>query len=486
MTTTNMDAGLNRNSNLAQITFHDSGGCIKNDSTVYQLILEKSWNAVVEHCRVAPEEAKQWIMQESDNDSWRRLPLHEACIRQATINVVRALVDAYPFAAQCLDHSARLPLHHACFHGCSIEVIRLLVGVYPSGLVKKDVFGKTPLVLAESSSSIEDKSLIMDTLIKGPAECIIKFHRSIWEKEQKALLSTLHNEFHRERSALEYKLMNLSEDFKNQTALAEMEVWMKNVNIAHLNTVILELNTQVESLAAVEKTLRERMKETEDKFSNLIFTSDVTAKNQLKKIQEQANTIASLEADIEELNKTVILMTAKVNVKEGPDLISSKPKICRTMGENNNVEELYQQETWQERQHPSNSYVLALGESSALYEEKEKEIETLQEQSRNMNVKYEETINLLKRSELEKESLKKELDNLKRKLVGKENAITFMKETSMINGSSSLPKVENETKENEKISTRKLAYYLLSVRRIIHSSWLLRTVRNLLLSTRLL
>jgi hypothetical protein len=470
---------------MAQITFHKSGGCMKNDSTVYRLILEKSWNAVVEQCRVAPEEAKQWIMQESDNDSWRRLPLHEACIRQATINVVRALVDAYPFAAQCLDHSARLPLHHACFHGCSIEVIRLLVGVYPSGLVKKDVFGKTPLVLAESSSLIEDKSLIMDTLIKGPAECIVKFHRSIWEKEQLALLSTLHNEFHRERTALEYKIMNLSEDFKNQTALAEKEVQMKNINIAYLNKVILELNTQVESLAAVEKTLTESMKETEDKFSNLVFTSDVTAKKQYKKIKEQANTIASLEANIEELKKTVNLMAAKVNEKEGPDMRSAKQNICKSTGENMNVEELYQRETWQERQHLRDSSVLALAQGSALYEKKEKEIEKLQEHSRNMNLKYEETINLLKRSELEKESLKQELDNLQRKLAGKGNTITYMKGTSMTNGNSSLPKLEKEVEEDEKYSARKLAYYLLSVRRMIHSSLLLRTVRNLLLLTRL-
>jgi hypothetical protein len=99
--------------------------------------------------------------------------------------------------------------------------------------VKKDVFGKTPLVLAESSSLIEDKSLIMDTLIKGPAECIVKFHRSIWEKEQLALLSTLHNEFHRERTALEYKIMNLSEDFKTQHPSRIISCRRENVNGKH-------------------------------------------------------------------------------------------------------------------------------------------------------------------------------------------------------------------------------------------------------------
>ncbi len=51
------------------------------------------------------------------------------------------------------------------------------------------------------------------------------------------------------------------------------------------------------------------IKERKDNFSKLMLASDVTTKRSLKKIQDQANTIAHLEADIGVLNKAIIVVT---------------------------------------------------------------------------------------------------------------------------------------------------------------------------------
>ncbi len=103
----------------------------------------------------------------------------------------------------------------------------------------------------------------------------------------------------------------------------------------------------------------------------------------------------------------------------------------------------------------------------------------MHKQIRNRNVIYEGTINSLKTSELEQESLKQELDNVKENLVRKENVITFREETSRNDCQSSTLSLRQGMNEDENYCTRRLAIYLLSLRRLIHRSLLPRTVRKM-------
>lgn len=468
----------------AEVAVGESENYIKHASTLYQLILEGSWDAVIEQCRLAPKEAKQWVIR-GDIDSWRRLPLHEACIRQANVDVVKALVEAFPLAAKSFDHSARLPLHHACFHGCSVEVIRVLVGAYPTGLEKKDVFEKTPLILAGSSSS-KNKSLIMETLMKGPAECIIEGHRYKWEKEQQALLSSLHEEFHQERAAIEHKLKTLTEDSKRQAYLAEKEILKKNSNIDELNKVIFDLNGQVEALTNMEKNLRSNIKEMEDRFSNLCVTNHIASKKQQDTILHQTNTIASLEAHIEECNKNVADMSRKMQEKHASDAKFTKQitELRATVLELKTKEDTLHQEITKYRADltASRREVLALVQKSEKFNEREQEMEAvlnnvtkeleaakesntllqegniaLQEQINNMTITHQEALgsstDMHKQLEVEKNTLQEEVENLQKELEERETAIKFMEQSATSDRETSAKRIQELEDQLRDMST---------------------------------
>ena len=66
-----------------------------------------------------------------DNDI--KLPLHYAAEKQAPLEVIKALVEAYPEGAKEKDEDQMLPLHYAAQAQAPLEVIKALVEAYPEG-----------------------------------------------------------------------------------------------------------------------------------------------------------------------------------------------------------------------------------------------------------------------------------------------------------------------------------------------------------------
>jgi len=272
---------------------------IKSVSTLYRLVMECSWDALIERCKIAPEEAKQWVVRGSV-ESWRRLPLHEACIRQAGIEVIDALLVAFPLAAKSFDHSARLPIHHACFHGCSTEVVKKLMIAYPNGTEKKDVFEKTPVIIAESSSS-KNKSEVVEILMKGAVECIIEEYRTKWEKDQGELLSKIREDFNQEKAAYETKIRSLTGEAKIHAHNCAKDLKVKNASIEELRKTVFDLSVRLKVSTGLETELKEKNKEMEERFSKLCANTHISSKKQQDKIKKQAEDIISKESKIVQL-----------------------------------------------------------------------------------------------------------------------------------------------------------------------------------------
>jgi hypothetical protein len=197
-------------------------GYIKKSPLLYQLIIGNSWEAVIKRCKSHPAESKQWLVRENEK-SWCRLPLHEACVRGASAEVIDALLEANPDAAKSPDHSSRLPLHHACFYGCSTGVVKKLICAYTEGISKKDIYNKSPMTIAESSSS-KNKNEIINILLRDPLIILVEEYRSKWEQEQELLLSDLRSGFDKERSKYEMKIRSLSSQMKEQWNKYEEEI----------------------------------------------------------------------------------------------------------------------------------------------------------------------------------------------------------------------------------------------------------------------
>jgi len=93
--------------------------------------------------------AQQWVI----NAGTRRLPLHEACVRQPKTEIVYTLLDLYPKGAKAKDSNGRHPIHHACVHGASADVICQLLDAFPESGDAKDNWGKTSKVYALNTAT---------------------------------------------------------------------------------------------------------------------------------------------------------------------------------------------------------------------------------------------------------------------------------------------------------------------------------------------
>ena len=80
-----------------------------------------------------------------------KLPLHEACRGNLEFSVVNALISVYPESVKVKNNSQTLPLYHACEnprHGACIDTIKVIIKAYPEALMTKQscrIFGLTAL-----------------------------------------------------------------------------------------------------------------------------------------------------------------------------------------------------------------------------------------------------------------------------------------------------------------------------------------------------
>jgi ankyrin repeat protein len=97
-----------------------------------------------------------------------QLPLHLACTKVASGDVIRALIKAYPSSLKnrCID--GNLPLHYACRDKSSVEVIQVLIELFPNSICTSNYRGRLPIHLAcyNLYKTTVDKITVVDTLIQ--------------------------------------------------------------------------------------------------------------------------------------------------------------------------------------------------------------------------------------------------------------------------------------------------------------------------------
>jgi len=126
-----------------QSTTHSSG-ISRSTEALRNLIYLQQWTDVVSVCTYNPHEAKV-------TDRSGDLPLHEACLRGAPLNVIESLLSAYPYGVRQKGFCGRLPLHYAVYNKYnkpSLDNIYLLLLNFPEGISTVDVDGYLPIHLA--------------------------------------------------------------------------------------------------------------------------------------------------------------------------------------------------------------------------------------------------------------------------------------------------------------------------------------------------
>jgi predicted Fe-S protein YdhL (DUF1289 family) len=151
-------------------------------------LLRKDWETALTVILHSPHWAKRVNFREG-------FPLHLAIQRGAPVEVVTALLEAYPDATTIRNYSNDLPCHSACYAGISSEGMKMLLRCSPDAGDVITGCGRTPmqrLKIDKWNYFADEKEQVMNDL---------KQHPSYWKsKEQQALLQRALEETDRRRS----------------------------------------------------------------------------------------------------------------------------------------------------------------------------------------------------------------------------------------------------------------------------------------------
>lgn len=144
-------------------------------SPLFMAIENGKWESALEIVEDSPEQVKLWVLSTGTVETtfnwslWRRLPLHEACRRQAPAWLVAALISAHPLSAREPTQFGELPLHLAVECGASPSVVNLLLVSHWVGVVTTDRSGRTPLEILNENEMLdrEDHEIVVDSLRRG-------------------------------------------------------------------------------------------------------------------------------------------------------------------------------------------------------------------------------------------------------------------------------------------------------------------------------
>ena len=139
-------------------------------NSLFKLLKDLKWKSAASRSVEFPEEPCRWVVKYDERNIkmlWKRLPIHEACIRQPTPEVVAALLDANPSGASAKDNQGRTPLHYAVIHGAHIDVVHLLMHAAYDVATEKDFFYKLPKDYAHTTTFTHKTEVIAALTLKS-------------------------------------------------------------------------------------------------------------------------------------------------------------------------------------------------------------------------------------------------------------------------------------------------------------------------------
>jgi ankyrin repeat protein len=160
----------------------------KHPEGLRKALTEKDWESALTVILHSPHYTKR-------RNTIQDLPLHVALYAGAPIEVVAALLEAYPDATKTRNYIGNLPCHYAYKFGTSSEGMKMLLRCNPDAASVRNDRGETPMnciKYRQWKSFAEEQEQVTNDL---------KQHPSYWKsKEQQALLQSAFEETNRRRS----------------------------------------------------------------------------------------------------------------------------------------------------------------------------------------------------------------------------------------------------------------------------------------------
>jgi chromosome segregation ATPase len=291
---------------------------LESDS-IFKLLDSLQWKEAISLMKTSPDEVSTWVTRNDKRGMkllWRRLPIHEACVRKTTPEVVLRLLEIYPNGAEAKDNNGRTPLHHALIHDADINVIYQLIHAYRDALSIPDFWGKAPREYAMMSKSIHKKDiLIMMNQSKEEIATIVQEIKDRLLKKSTFLQQMTNSNLNikTQPNSTEIFLEEELEQARVESDIAYVQRDAALLDQAKLNEKIRELEQQLEmknnSLIEMEnisqrnKSLNSLLTRYEKKNTEL-EESIVTQKDIIKSIQQEAESKNEIvQAEIKEKEK---------------------------------------------------------------------------------------------------------------------------------------------------------------------------------------
>jgi hypothetical protein len=170
---------------------------------LYSPLIRQDWETALTVILHSPHYTKRV-------DPIKDLPLHVAIRWGAPVEVVTALLEAYPDATTIRDQNNGLPCHFACYWGISSEGMKMLLRCNPDAAAVINNCGLTPVQCLEAYNwdfFADEKEQVRNDLKQLPSYwkrfyCKSFYWKSsYWKsKEQQALLQCAFEETDRRRS----------------------------------------------------------------------------------------------------------------------------------------------------------------------------------------------------------------------------------------------------------------------------------------------
>lgn len=138
----------------------------RNQLNLY--LFEEDWQAAIAEVQERhPLDAQKWTNRTGFFDGDHEasvLPIHIACSLNAPLEVVRAIVEAYPACLRAKETSfKRLPIHVACMFSAPVNVIEYLAQEYVAGTLEPDTLGRLSIHYACNNGALMD---VVQTLLR--------------------------------------------------------------------------------------------------------------------------------------------------------------------------------------------------------------------------------------------------------------------------------------------------------------------------------
>lgn len=151
---------------LLEVSYQESA------TELFLAIEEMEWRDAYDIIESDPNQVQTWVQSTGTEHTtfnwseWRRLPIHEACMRRAPAWFVSELLSKFPESACMTTNLGEYPLHLAVDKACAPEVVNLIIVANWNAIVSQDQAGRTPLDIVDREELLqtEDYRIIFESL----------------------------------------------------------------------------------------------------------------------------------------------------------------------------------------------------------------------------------------------------------------------------------------------------------------------------------